>query len=316
MISVQAYDEDGHQTAKIDGTHFTVPPSGDVDVTVQVNAYDLPLATERIQVFNDLATNGEYDIPAEPGLSNFVGHLDDVLGEVTTDWFGNPLCTIYQKAAGNSSTDPYVGPYATDADGDPIIEHMGGKCLSDSTGLIEIGNLGSNRFVVTVTPPTSGPNSGPPLAADLDLEGSHDWDTWIQEGSGGYDGELIRGGEGVPETIFGFVAEQNGLTGNAVTGEIKGQINGIRAYTPPAKGLVFGGEAGNALDPPVSDAWVSLVSIDAGDTAVYVKPADATAGSTSSTCPTATTRSSPGTRTRISWSRPTRRPSVTARSPT
>ena len=174
-----------------------------------------------------------------------------------------------------SSTDPYVGPYATDADGDPIIEHMGGKCLSDSTGLIEIGNLGSKSIRRHGHAATSGPNSGRRWLQTSTLEGSHDWDTWIQEGSGGYDGELIRGGEGVPETIFGFVAEQNSLTGNAVTGEIKGQINGIRAYTPPAKGLVFGGEAGNALDPPVSDAWVSLVSIDAGDTAVVRQAADA-----------------------------------------
>ena len=276
VISVQAYDATGAQTAKIDGTHFTVPASGDLNVTVQVDAYDLPLATMRVQVFNDTATNGQWDIPAEPGLSNFVGHINDVLAEVTTDWYGNPLCTIYKKDPSdpNPSSDPFVGPYEMDANGKPVIDTIGGKCLSDSTGLIEIGNLGSNRYTVTVTPPTSGPNASSHWLQTTTLEGGHDWDTWHQEGSNGFDGELIRGGEGVPETIAGFVAEQNTLTNTNVTGEITGQLNGIRAYTPPAKGLVFGGEAGNAIDPPVSDGWVSLVSIDAGDTAVYVKRAD------------------------------------------
>ena len=57
--------------------------------------YPLPLTTVRMAVWNDLQTNGAYDT-GEPNLAGFEGHIDDVLGPVTTDWYGNPLCTTYQ----------------------------------------------------------------------------------------------------------------------------------------------------------------------------------------------------------------------------
>ena len=36
-----------------------------------------------------------YEVGAERGLAGFTAHLSDVLGEVTVDYYGNPLCTQY-----------------------------------------------------------------------------------------------------------------------------------------------------------------------------------------------------------------------------
>ena len=56
----------------------------------------LPLATIKIQVFNDnVPADGTYEADAEQGLAGFTGNLSDVLGPVSTDYYGNALCTVY-----------------------------------------------------------------------------------------------------------------------------------------------------------------------------------------------------------------------------
>ena len=79
---------------KIDGAWFTAPVAGNGLVTVDMQPYPLPLLTLRMKVWNDLQTNGAYDT-GEPTLRGWEGHIDDVLGPVTTDWYGNPICTVY-----------------------------------------------------------------------------------------------------------------------------------------------------------------------------------------------------------------------------
>ena len=93
LISVIA---DGY---KIDGAHFTVPLSGPDPnpglVKVELQPNPLPDSTLRAQVFADNApTNGAID-QGEDGLAGFEGHINDTLGEVSTDVYGNPLCTTY-----------------------------------------------------------------------------------------------------------------------------------------------------------------------------------------------------------------------------
>ena len=254
---------------KIDGAHFNVGATP-TTVTVKMDPTPLPLSTIRVQVFEDISgANGQFDVPAEDGLAGFVGHIHDVLGETTTDWYGNPLCTIYQKAAGNTSLDPFVGPYALDGNGDPIIAQIGGACVSGPDGIIEMGNLGRNRYSVQVTQPAG-------VAANYwhqttTLEGGHDWDTWPQESATGFDQEVLVGKEPAAEVFFGFIHDQNQFTATApeTKGTLTGIVNGIRAYTPPAGGLVFGGEAGNTLDPPCKDCFIALGDLQNGDTTVY-----------------------------------------------
>ncbi|QNE46659.1 hypothetical protein F1C58_06885 [Glaciihabitans sp. INWT7] len=81
---------------KIDGAHFTVPFPTSGPVTVELQPTPLPDSTLRAQIFQDSATtNGTID-QGEPGLAGFTGHIADTLGEVQTDVYGNPLCTVYQ----------------------------------------------------------------------------------------------------------------------------------------------------------------------------------------------------------------------------
>ncbi|HEX5691486.1 MAG TPA: hypothetical protein VFX76_15845, partial [Roseiflexaceae bacterium] len=145
LISVLA---DGY---KIDGEHFSVPFSGSGLVTVQMQPYDLPDATVRAFVFEDTApTNSAPDAPAENGLAGFVGHINDYIDEVTTDVYGNPLCTKYE---GEDPVTFQIDPGAF-ANGAPVpIAGSGGKCVSDSDGMLAIPHLGPNRYALSVVPP-------------------------------------------------------------------------------------------------------------------------------------------------------------------
>ncbi|HJW90163.1 MAG TPA: hypothetical protein VJ436_05950, partial [Anaerolineales bacterium] len=79
---------------KIGGAHFIVPLQG--AITVELQPHPLPAATMRIKVFEDISsTNGQFDAPAEHGLAGFRVAINDILGLVSTDVFGNPLCTTY-----------------------------------------------------------------------------------------------------------------------------------------------------------------------------------------------------------------------------
>ncbi len=162
---------DGH---KIDGAHFTTDNGATTKVIVaQAQPYDLPLATLRVQVFNDNAsTNGQWDEGDEtydPQLNRaarmpgFTAHLADVMGEVTTDWYGNPLCTTYR-----ATTAPGRTGYELDAQGDPIILTRGGQCVSNMAGEIVVPNMGPDRYAVTVLAParrSSRPRACSPPAA-------------------------------------------------------------------------------------------------------------------------------------------------------
>ena len=242
---------------KIDGAHFTVPMTVPGVVTVHAQPFPLPLSTIRVKVFADTGgVNGQWDEQQEDGLPGFVGHIADVLGEVTTDWFGNPLCSRYVDSDSDGHPD-------LDGDGLPtLIPGSGGHCVSDANGDIVIPNLGPNRYSVTVVPP-----NGQQWSQTTTLEGAHDWDTWVQEGDTGFDQEVLVGGEPTPAIPFGFVPPISLPSGP--TGEVKGVGVGLVAYVPPAGGLTFGGEAGNRLGAPIDRPWVALTGMQLGDVAVY-----------------------------------------------
>ncbi len=231
MISVLA------EGFKIDGQWFTVPLADPGLVTVSMQPFPLPLGTLRIQVFEDSMTNGQYDPNSgERGLAGFVAHLNDVLGEVTTDWFGNPLCTQY------------------DANHNPI-PGSGGRCVSDANGLIAIPNLGPNRYAVFVVPP-----NGQTWIQTTTLEGGHDWDVWLHENYTGYNAEVIVGGAQVPEAIFGYVAPKS-MPASAATAHITGRAMGIREYV---------GQAGGSIpEGPLPRPWVALTDLLNGDVLIY-----------------------------------------------
>ena len=237
---------------KIDGEHFTVPLSG--PVTVAMQPHPLPPATMRVKVFGDFSpVNGMFDAPAEQGLAGFRVIINDILGQVSVDVFGNPLCTTY------------------DANGEPNGQT---DCLrSDANGDIAVPNLGPNRFDVLVVPP-----DGTNWTETTTLEGSPSWDTWLQEGGTGLDNEFVVAGEPFPWTVFGFTRPLNTLPGGA-TGGVKGTIQAASVYIPqqggvPYNGSIWDGFSGAKILGPVEDAWVALSDLQNGDTATYVAKAN------------------------------------------
>ena len=265
LISVIA---DGY---KIDGAHFCVAVSGPVrgcdtplngPLAVELQPNPLPDGTLRAFVFEDNAsTNMGYDT-GETLLAGFVGHIVDTLGEVTTDVYGNPLCTKYEGEDAN-----YQIPL-TSLDGDMIpipIPGTGGHCVSDAEGMLAIPHLGSNRYSVSVTPP-----DGQGWIQTTTLEGNHDYDAWLMEGDTGYSTIFARGGEPTPDPIFGFVKATDTMA--AGTGHIKGSVVGIKTYTPPKGGAFdfWGGNTGTKVNGPIVKPWLSLVDLGGGDTAVFV----------------------------------------------
>ncbi len=255
LISVLA---DGY---KLDGTHFTVPFATTDPVIVEVQPNPLPDAILRAQVFQDEATTNSAIDNGENGLKDFQGHINDTLGEVTTDVYGNPLCTTYD----GERADFTIPASALDPDGAPIVQTVGGKCFSDATGMLTIPHLGSNRYTMTAQPP-----DGQDWIQTTTLEGNHDWDSWVMEGSTGYDTEFTVAGEPVPTTQFGFAKPNTQNLGGS--GSISGVVVGVKQYTPPKGGDInfFNGMTGSKTDKPIHNPVVSLADLNNGDQAVWV----------------------------------------------
>ncbi|HEX3003696.1 MAG TPA: IPT/TIG domain-containing protein, partial [Angustibacter sp.] len=264
LISVTA---DGF---KIDGAHFTVTSDSEQRVTVEMQPLPLPLQTIRLQVFNDNApVDGTYEVDAEPGLAGFTANLTDVLGPVSTDYYGNPLCTVYLHAGGNPTR-----PILFNAAGKPRIDtaKSTGKCVSDATGQIVIPNLGPNRYAATVSPPVGSTG----WVQTTTLEGGHDYDIWQQEGETGFDTEQTKGAELVPYVHFGFTKVmplQAPAAGHPLpTGEIKGVAVAALPYVGGQNGQVVPetGFAGAKIGGPIKRPWIALSDLDAGDAEVYL----------------------------------------------
>ncbi len=287
LISVVA---DGY---KIGGQHFSLPlddANNNNTVEVELEPNPLPTLTFRAMVFNDnTSPNGAIDTPGEDGLNGFEGHVADVLGEISTDWFGNPLCTEYERDGG--------GNVILDVNGDPTpIPGTGGICLSGDQdhdgvlsaaendpdqnpdyGQVVIPNLGSNRFAATVVPP-----NGSDWVQTTTLEGGHDWDTWIMEGATGYDTEFLYQNELFPWAFFGFVkptfrqlnptTTSLPLSAGIHPGEVKGTAWGVKIYVPPQGGLNINhfGIMGAKKDYPVDRPYIALADLGQGDQMVYM----------------------------------------------
>jgi hypothetical protein len=248
---------------KIGGQHFSVPLADPGLLTVALQPLPLPAATMRIAVFEDISmTNGQFDAPAEHGLAGFRAVVNDTIGEITQDLFGNPLCTTYQHDVN--------GDVLLDGNGDPIVDTLGSGCYSDANGDITIPNLAPLRYDVVVVPP-----DGSAWVETTTLEGSKSWDTWLQEGGTGLDNEFVVAGEPFPWTIFGFVRPTPPLTPTVGAGAIQGSIVDVEVFTPfqgglPYQGGLWGGLAGSKIVGPISQPWIALNDLQNGDTAIYI----------------------------------------------
>lgn len=163
---------------KLWGTHVTLPDEAGT-VTVQLLPHPLPLATLKVHVFEDNASVNAADDRAlvgpgsglERGLPNFSLILEDGTGEVTVDYYGNPLC--------------------------------GGQCITDANGDITVENLPPGKYGVQAVPP-EGPGA-PDWIQTTTIEGTHVIDVWLEEGATGLSTEE---GATLPAASFGFVEEE------------------------------------------------------------------------------------------------------------
>jgi hypothetical protein len=260
LISVTA---DGY---KINGAHFTVIGDQTTPVVVSMQPYPLQLGTVRLRVFNDTApVDATYEVGAEHGLPGFTAHLADVLGQVSVDYYGNPLCTQYVH--GTPDTQHPRGAIVFENGKPKIDPNSVGRCISDANGDIVIENLGPDRYAAQVVAPT-----GEVWAQTTTLEGNWDWDVWVQEGDTGFDTEQTLGGERVPYVDFGFVAPKGLPAQQGVTGEITGTAVLGRTYVGGQGGVTLpnAGVAGANIAGPVPQPWVALSALGNGDQAVYM----------------------------------------------
>jgi hypothetical protein len=288
LVSVLA---DGY---KIDGAHFTVS-GGAAAVTVEMQPYPLPAATIQAAVFEDVSpVNGAPDLPAEHGLAGFQGKIADYIGQVSTDVFGNPLCTEYTAAGdpiagtgGKCLSKCYVVSGGVDVGTVPPID-AAGRCPTTPPagspagavveGKLKIPNLGPNRYALSIAPP-----NGSGWVQTTTLEGNLDWDAWVMEGATGLDTEFVVAGEPFPAIIFGYVPGPPLSPPAAMgvgTGSIKGVVAEVKIYVPTTGGVgslpgsIWGGLAGGKLGAPISRPWVTLTDLTNGDTAVWVGRGD------------------------------------------
>lgn len=283
LISVLA---DGY---KLDGKHFCVGtnpnPSGDAcssSVTVELQPTPLPDAQIQAAVFEDVSpVNSATDLPAEHGLAGFQGHILDVLGEVTTDVYGAPLC-----GTGRCLSACYVVSGGVDIGTVGPIDSAG-RCPTDPgpgfpagaavEGKVKIPNLGPNRYTLSVTPP-----DGSGWVQTTTLEGNHDWDAWVMEGATGLDTEFVIAGEPFPAIIFGYVPAPGtpSAVGSALgslngSGTITGVVEAVKIYVPTTGGVgglpgeIWGGLQGAVPDKPIDKPWVTLTDLGNGDTIVW-----------------------------------------------
>ncbi|MGE5552495.1 MAG: pectin esterase [Betaproteobacteria bacterium] len=215
-------------------------------VEVWLHRHPLPLSKIRVHVFeDDHPVNGEDDFPLEHGLPGFRVVLSDAVGEVTVDYFGNPLGTEYQKDA--------EGNLVLDSEGNPLpLPGTGGVVVTDANGDAVIDYLPPGKYGVQAIPP-----EGTDWVQTTTIEGTPVIDAWIEEGNDGYSAEE---GFQMPLVWIGFVRPK-AFPAEAGTGTITGRVRTIIEFAPPSRPLTLG--------RPVDRPWVALTNLSGDDEQVY-----------------------------------------------
>jgi len=237
---------------KMGGTWVTMEGT---DKTVEVALYPnpLPLSKIRVHVFHDNnPVNGEDDVPLESGIEGFNIIIEDAVGEVIVDYFGNPLGTQYERDES--------GELILDPSGNPIpIPGTGGRIITDSNGDALIDNLPPGKYGVQAIPPDDTD-----WIQTTTIEGTHVIDAWIEEGNDGYS---PREGFQMPLVWIGFVRPMSFAPPRPwETGRITGRIMTVIEFIPPFRPLTLG--------DPVDRPWIALSDIGANDRQVYTGRGD------------------------------------------
>ena len=241
LVTVRA---EGH---KLGGKHIRLPDDAGQTLDVELVNDPLPLSTIRVHVFHDNhPVNGENDIPVESGLEGFRVVIEDGTGEVTVDWWGNPICTRYD---GNPNGSTPLG------DPLPIGPSNPGYCITDANGDLVIDNIPRGKYEVLAIPP-----DGSGWIQTTTIEGTHIIDAWVVEGDQGYS---PREGFQTAAVWIGFVKEMDwGEKKAPGTGTIRGTVKTTIEFIPPVNPLVLG--------DPVDRPYIALTDIGGNDEQVYL----------------------------------------------
>lgn len=269
LASVRA---DGY---KLGGQHIVITDTtGAITVLVELVKDPLPLAQVRVHVFRDnFPVNGEDDVvlgdaPREPGLEGFRVIVESG-GEVTVDWYGNPICTEYD---GVGASTPL---------GDPI-PGTGGVCFTDANGDAIIPNLPRGKYETLTLPPDGEDND---WIQTTTIEGTHIIDAWAEEGDQGFSPRegfqqaMVWVGF-VQRCAFGDTADSCPTNDTAGTGTIMGTVKTIVEWTPPYNPVQLG--------EPMFKPWIALTDIGNNDRQVYLGQGDADGNFTVSNVPAGT----------------------------
>ena len=286
LISIKA---DGYE---VGGAHFSLPTSGaatlDGPLAVMLLKYPLPLATIRVRLFKDtVPADGVYEIDAEEPIAGFRAYLNDMLGDVSTDYYGNPICTTYELNA--------AGQVRVDGSGAPIIDPTStGQCISDAKGDIVIPNMAPGRYGIVIRQSADRRS----WLQTTTLEGAQDHDWWVMAGDTGYGTETTSGGELVPEVQFGFVppeptvahpwdyydtstnkdhfsttADSSATGAIGTTGGIEGSVHEGCTYIASVGGAYVPnsvpGANGTQDCGPISKPLIAVSALDSGDQVVW-----------------------------------------------
>ena len=166
----------------------------------------------------------------------------------------------------------------------PVVDDdSGGKCVSDADGMLTIPHLGTNRYALSVTPP-----DGQTWIQTTTLEGNHDWDSWVMEGSTGLRHRVRRGWRAGPAAASSASCHPENTARRVGAGHIKGVVVGIKTYTPPKGGSFdfWGGNTGTKVDHPIERAVAVARRPRSGDAGRLGRPRQrGRHASTSPACP-------------------------------
>lgn len=243
LISVRA---DGY---KLWGQHVRLPDNDNDTIVIELTPNPLPLSSLEIFAFRDEIPVNGFNDPLEFPLQGFHVVIEDQAGEVTVDYFGNPLCTVYSGTPPNNPQAPGpLNPYGT-------------YCQTDENGIARIENIPHNKYEVLVIPPNNTNDATRPVQITT-FEGTHVIDAWLEEGTDGRGaiGEFMV--EPFVQTAyqFGFVLPRDfDAPGGGV---IKGTVRNLVVF-PPLEALNI--DEGETVYKP----WIALNDIGNNDTQVY-----------------------------------------------
>jgi len=226
--------------------------------SVNVTLHKLPIKAAQVSVFvfeDNMPINGAPDLPGERPLPNFKLMVYDQAGQMSRDYQGNPIGTIY------------------DATGSNVVQMGPGYIMTNDGG----DNLVGNALIPNLAPGKYGiraiPQDGLPWIQTSTIEGTPGIDVWVIAGEppvfteAGFFNVHAFIGFVLPTSYYQSIGDTTTnqfrpLALGETAGSVKGWVVNNRFNRPPANWGFNPGEA-------VTNALVGLSDLGLGNRQVY-----------------------------------------------